>query len=93
MYIGTSLVLLAAGAILRFAITGNVSGVNLPVVGDVLMAIGVLGLIISGIYEASRRRPVYRDREVVREVPPPVYRERTYVDPADPAGPPYDRRY
>jgi hypothetical protein len=47
MTIGVALLLLAAGAILRFAITTVVAdGVNLRIVGDILMAVGGLGLVI-----------------------------------------------
>jgi hypothetical protein len=55
--IGTSIVLLAAGAILRFAITLHTKHVNWDIVGDVLMVAGVAGLVISFIWvsTASRR--------------------------------------
>ena len=47
MRIGAALVLIAVGAILRFALTTVVThGVYLHVVGDILMAVGVLGLIV-----------------------------------------------
>jgi heme/copper-type cytochrome/quinol oxidase subunit 2 len=47
MGIGTSLFLVAVGAILRYAITDAISGVNLEVVGLILMIVGVVGLVIS----------------------------------------------
>ena len=59
MGIGTSLVLIAVGAILRYAVTADVSGVKLDVVGTVLLVIGIAGLVISLIYTtawADRRR-------------------------------------
>lgn len=47
MKIGAALVLLAVGAILRFALTTVVThGVLLHTVGDILMAVGALGLIL-----------------------------------------------
>jgi amino acid permease len=47
MKIGAALVLIAVGAILRFAlITVVTHGVYLHTVGDILMAVGVLGLIV-----------------------------------------------
>jgi hypothetical protein len=47
MKIGAALVLLAVGAILRFAtVTTWTHGVDLRVIGDILMIVGVLGLII-----------------------------------------------
>ena len=47
MGIPVSILLLAAGAILAFAITGTTSGVNIHAVGWILMAAGVLGLVLS----------------------------------------------
>ncbi|HET9896955.1 MAG TPA: hypothetical protein VFQ44_18630 [Streptosporangiaceae bacterium] len=47
MRIGAALVLIAIGAILRFALTTVVThGVDLRTVGDILMVVGVLGLIL-----------------------------------------------
>jgi Domain of unknown function (DUF6458) len=47
MRIGAALVLIAVGAILRFALTTVIThGVALHTVGDILMGVGVLGLII-----------------------------------------------
>jgi heme/copper-type cytochrome/quinol oxidase subunit 2 len=59
MGIGTSLVLIAIGAILKFAVTASVSGVKLEVVGTILMVIGIVGLVITLIYTVAwndRRR-------------------------------------
>lgn len=71
MGIGTSLFLIAVGAILKFAVTASISGVELETVGTILMVIGIVGLAISLIYLAiaSRRNGGY-DREVVRDEPP-----------------------
>jgi len=46
MGIPVSILLIAAGAILAFAITGTTSGVNIHAVGWILMAAGVLGLVL-----------------------------------------------
>ena len=71
MGIGTSIFLIAVGAILRYAITENVEGVNLDVVGLILMIVGVVGLVISffwlTIWADRRRGAVVDDRPVVRE--------------------------
>ncbi len=50
MTIGTSIFLIAVGAILRYAITASVSGINIATVGLILMIAGVVGLVISLIY-------------------------------------------
>ena len=56
MRIGLSLVLIAIGAILKFAVTATVSGISLSTVGVVLMVVGVAGLVISLIMASTARR-------------------------------------
>jgi hypothetical protein len=56
MRIGTSLVLIAVGAILKFAVTTAVSGISLATVGVVLMVVGVVGLVISLVLASTARR-------------------------------------
>lgn len=57
MRIGVSLVLIAVGALLRFAVTvHNPHGFNIHTAGIILMIVGVVGLIVSVIWMASRRR-------------------------------------
>ena len=61
MTIGTSLLLIAVGAILKYAVTADVSGINIQTVGVILMLVGILGLILSLLYtfvwsEGARRR-------------------------------------
>jgi len=58
MTIGTSIFLIAAGAIIRYALTFEVSGVSRPVIGLILMIAGVVGVVLSLIYMASVRRRV-----------------------------------
>ena len=60
MTIGTSIVLIAAGAILKYAVTVEVDAIDLQVVGTILMIVGILGLALSLLYTfvlADRRRP------------------------------------
>jgi hypothetical protein len=64
--LGTSLFLIAVGAILTFAINATVSGIDIATVGIILMVIGVVGLLISLFYWMPRRRAVVEDRPVVR---------------------------
>ena len=56
MGIGTSIFLIAVGAILKFAVTASVSGIRLETVGVILMVIGIIGLIASFIWLAAARR-------------------------------------
>ena len=70
MGIGTSIFLIAVGAILRYAITTNVEGIDLDVVGLILMIVGVVGLVLSFLWMtmwADRRRSAVVERDVVRE--------------------------
>ena len=79
MGIGTSIFLIAVGAILRYAVTGKAEGVDLDVVGLILMIVGVVGLLLTFLWMtmyADRRRGAVAERAVVRE---PV-RERDVVE-------------
>lgn len=55
MSTGISLFLIAAGAILHYAVTKTVSGVDLQDVGMILMLVGVLGLVISMVMLGAQR--------------------------------------
>lgn len=57
MTIGASLFLIAVGAILKYAVTASVSGINLQTVGVILIVIGVVGLLIGLYVMFSMRRP------------------------------------
>jgi hypothetical protein len=68
--IGTSLFLIAAGAILRYAVTLAVTGVALRTVGLILMIVGGVGLAISIVLLILRvRRSAHTDpsRETIVE--------------------------
>ena len=67
---GTSIFLIAAGAILRYAVTATVSGISLTTVGLILMIVGIVGLVLSLFYMLTwspRRRDVVRDRIIERD--------------------------
>jgi Domain of unknown function (DUF6458) len=66
--IGTSLFLIAVGAILYFAVNASISGLSIATVGLILMIVGIVGLVISLFLISSARRgpadrTVTRDRE------------------------------
>jgi hypothetical protein len=75
MYIGSSLFLLALGAIFTFAVRDALDGVDLGMIGIILMVVGAIGLLLS-LFMSSRegrgRGGVAADREAER----PVERER-----------------
>ncbi|GAC1362545.1 MAG: hypothetical protein NVSMB32_03010 [Actinomycetota bacterium] len=79
MGLGTSIFLIAVGAILDFAVTVNAPGFNVHTVGVILMVVGLIGAVASLFYWGSwggfnrgRSTAVYRDSAVVQQ---PVYRE------------------
>jgi hypothetical protein len=74
MGIGVSVFLIALGAILTFATDFELSGFNIDVVGIILMVAGVIGLLMTLLVWAPRRRT-----RVVEE-PPVVERRRIYDD-------------
>jgi hypothetical protein len=53
MGVGTSIVLLAVGAILRFAVTVTATGFNIHTIGVILMIAGVVGLLLSIMFWSS----------------------------------------
>ena len=55
MPIGTSIFLIAAGAIIRYGLTFHVSGVSRPVIGLILMVVGFVGVVLSLIYMTTAR--------------------------------------
>ena len=62
--------LIAIGAILRYAVTYSISGISLTTVGLILMIVGIVGLILSLFYVLSwspRRGRVGRDGVVERD--------------------------
>jgi hypothetical protein len=82
MGVGTSILLIAVGAILRFAVSvhdklGSVS-VNWHIVGDVLMIVGAIGLVFSLLYMTMWSRGSTRTTVVDDSVP--VRRERVIDD-------------
>jgi hypothetical protein len=88
MRIGAGLFLIAVGAILRFGIsTVSTHGIAVHTIGDILMLVGVLGVVLWLVVWApwSRsRRPAYRD---------PAYRETVYRDEVPPGDVPPTRGY
>jgi uncharacterized membrane protein YfcA len=70
MTIGTSIFLIALGAILSFAVNATVVGISIQTAGVILMVAGLLGLVI-GLFVLSRRpqetdRAPYEDRPLYR---------------------------
>jgi sulfite exporter TauE/SafE len=67
MGLGTSLLLIAVGAVLRFAVSVSTNGINIHTVGVILMVVGGVGFLISLFWMAwasDRRNAVVTEREV-----------------------------
>jgi hypothetical protein len=74
MGISVSLILVAVGAVLTWAVTATTSGIDLNVVGVILMIVGLAGLVLSMVFWSSwggfggtSTTVVHRDRVVDRE--------------------------
>jgi hypothetical protein len=91
--IGTSIFLIAVGAILTFALDISAGGVDLDVVGWILMGAGVLGLVIFAMLWGNRRRAVVSDEPVeyrrVRQVGTTEPTEYRRVEERREVGPPW----
>ena len=78
--IGGSLLLIAVGAIMKWAVTvDNPHGFNINTAGVILMIVGAIGLVLSAVWMTTRRRtnvihegPVGTQRTTYSE-PPPAY--------------------
>jgi hypothetical protein len=74
MGIGAGLALIAVGAILRFGVsTVSTHGIAIHTIGDILMLVGILGVVLWLIVWAPwarNRRTAYRSEAPPDEVPP-----------------------
>jgi hypothetical protein len=62
MGLGVSLFLIAAGAILTWAVNATVSGIDINTIGVILMVVGIVGLVLSMIFWSSWGGPGYARR-------------------------------
>jgi len=78
MGLGTSIFLIAVGAILDFAVNVSTPGFNIHTVGVILMVVGVIGLVMSMVFWGSwggfHRQAVYNDGVA------PARRRRRVID-------------
>jgi hypothetical protein len=91
MGIPVSLIVIAIGAILAFAVTGTSSAVDIPTVGWILMAAGFIGLLLSLVMWDTWAGGGYWRRRTYVDGPPPPGRRRVVredVEEAPPPGPP-----
>ena len=89
MGIGVGLLLIAAGAILAFAVEKDLEGVDVQVIGVILIVVGLIGMLLD-LFLWHSWRPGYRRATYVEGEPPPARyrpRRRTVVE-EDEVGPP-----
>jgi len=55
MYSGSAIFLIAVGAILRWAVSWEVSGFNVQLAGLIVLIVGILGLVITLVLWNTRR--------------------------------------
>jgi hypothetical protein len=67
MGVGTSILLIAVGAILDFAVKVNTQHFNVNTIGLILLIVGAVGLVISLFFWNSWGGPYRRSRRVYRE--------------------------
>ena len=74
MGLGVGIFLTAIGAILAFAVNTSVSGIEIKTIGWILMAVGILGIVLSMIFWSSWGGPGgARRRTTVVDDGPPSY--------------------
>lgn len=75
MGLGVSLLLIAIGAILIWAVEATVSGLDIQTIGWILLIIGAIGFLMSLIFWSTWGGPGYwsRRRTVVDDGPPAAY--------------------
>lgn len=56
MGIGASIFLIAVGLILALAVNFNVSGLDINIIGWILVLVGIVGLIMTALVFGPRRR-------------------------------------
>jgi hypothetical protein len=78
MGLGVSLFLIAVGAILTWAVSAEASGIDIQVVGVILMIVGLVGFLLSMLFWSSWGGPGYITGR----------RRATYVEEGPPPGPP-----
>ena len=90
MGIGVSLILIAVGAILTWAVETSVSGLDVNAVGVILMIVGLVGLVLSLAFWSTWWGPGYFRHTVVSD---PNRRRRRVVVEQDPADEIIEERY
>ncbi len=70
---GGAIFVMAVGAILKFAVTGHLSGIALGTIGIILMLAGLAWLILAIAFDMNARRTTVVERERVPQPEPRVW--------------------
>jgi len=81
MGLGVGIFLAAVGAVLAFAVSASVNGINIHTVGWILLIVGIIGIVLSMIFWSSWAGPGYWSGNRRRTT--------THVEEGPPAGPGY----
>lgn len=69
MGIGASIFLIAVGLILALAVHASVGGIDIQLIGWILAAVGVLGLVLTLLIWGPRRRDTVVEERIVHDDP------------------------
>ena len=76
MGLGVSLILIAVGAVMAWAVHVTTHGFNVHTVGYILLVVGIVGMLTSLIFWSSWAGPGYFSRRTYVDEEPPVRRRR-----------------
>jgi len=80
MGLGVSLILIAAGAVMAWAVHVSTTGFDIHPVGYILLVVGIVGALVSMIFWSSWAGPGYFSRRTYVDEGPPVRRRRRVID-------------
>jgi Zn-dependent protease with chaperone function len=71
MTIGAAILLIAVGAVLKWAVTAHVSGFDIQTAGTIVFIVGLAGLVLAVTYTFWWSRDRYDRYDTVARRPPP----------------------
>jgi len=80
MGVGVSLILIAAGAVMAWAVNVTTNGFNINTVGYILLVVGIIGLLLSLMFWSSWAGPGYFTRRRTITDAGPAAGRRTVVE-------------
>lgn len=71
MTIGAAIVLIAIGAVMKWAVTAHVNGFDIQTAGTVVLVVGIIGLVLALLYTFWPRRGPYPYEDAAMRHRPP----------------------